>query len=93
MTNPGASCGADALNGLDALAARNDMAVADNCSPAVGLPAAVLAVALKRQAYGIRRSSDGSRSRDQQHIADTFFALGLLPKAISVSDATEAGFT
>jgi sulfonate transport system substrate-binding protein len=45
----------------------------------------VVEVALKRQAYGIKPLTD-SVIADQQQVADTFFALGLLPKAIKISD-------
>ncbi|QDW36856.1 sulfonate ABC transporter substrate-binding protein [Bradyrhizobium sp. KBS0727] len=66
--------------------ARGDVhAVAEQIEPAVGLPVAVVEVALKRQAYGIKPITDGVIA-DQQQVADTFFALGLLPKAIKISD-------
>jgi sulfonate transport system substrate-binding protein len=41
---------------------------------------------LKRQAYGIKPITD-SVIADQQQVADAFFALGLLPKQIRISDA------
>jgi len=59
--------------------------VAAQISPSIGLPAPVLAVSLKREAYGIRPINDEVIA-SQQHIADTFFALGLVPKALTVSD-------
>ena len=59
--------------------------VAAQLSPSVGLPASVLAVSLKRESYGIRPISDEVIA-SQQRIADTFLALGLVPKAITVSD-------
>jgi sulfonate transport system substrate-binding protein len=66
--------------------ARNNIeAVAEQLSPSVGLPASVLAVSLKREAYGILPISDAVIA-SQQRIADTFFGLGLVPKAITVSD-------
>ena len=40
---------------------------------------------LKRQSYGIKPITDGVVA-DQQQVADTFFALGLLPKPIKISD-------
>lgn len=52
----------------------------------MGLPIPVLEVALKRQAYGIK-PIDRKVIVEQQQLADTFLALGLIPKAISVSDA------
>jgi sulfonate transport system substrate-binding protein len=66
--------------------ARGDIhAVADQLAPAIGLPVGVVEVALKRQAYGIKPIT-GSVIADQQQVADTFFALGLLPKQIKISD-------
>lgn len=66
--------------------ARTDIhAVAEQLSPSVGLPAEVLEVALKRQSYGIQ-PIDAQLIDKQQKLADTFLALGLIPKALSVSD-------
>jgi sulfonate transport system substrate-binding protein len=75
----------DALNEADDWAKNNIDAVAEQLSPSVGLPASVIAVSLRRESYGIRPISDEVIA-SQQHIADTFLALGLLPKAITVSD-------
>ena len=67
--------------------ARGDIhAVANQLAPAIGLPVGVVEVALKRQSYGIKPVTD-SVIADQQQVADTFFALGLLPKQIKISDA------
>jgi sulfonate transport system substrate-binding protein len=74
-----------ALNEADNWARNNIEAVAEQLSPSVGLPASVLAVSLKREAYGILPISDAVIA-SQQRIADTFFGLGLVPKAITVSD-------
>jgi len=41
---------------------------------------------LKRQSYGIKPITD-SVIADQQQVADAFFALGLIPKQIRISDA------
>jgi ABC transporter, substrate-binding protein, aliphatic sulfonates family len=66
--------------------ARGDIhAVADQLAPTIGLPVGVVEIALKRQAYGIKPITD-SVIADQQQVADTFFALGLLPKQIKISD-------
>jgi sulfonate transport system substrate-binding protein len=75
----------DALNEADDWAKNNIDAVAEQLSPSVGLPASVIAVSLRRESYGIRPISDEVIA-SQQHIADTFLALGLLPKAVTVSD-------
>jgi sulfonate transport system substrate-binding protein len=60
--------------------------VANQFAPAIGLPVGVVEIALKRQSYGIKPITD-SVIADQQRVADTFFALGLLPKQIKISDA------
>jgi sulfonate transport system substrate-binding protein len=75
----------EALNEADDWTKNNIQAVAEQLSPSVGLPASVLALSLKRETYGILPISDDVIA-SQQRIADTFLSLGLLPKAITVSD-------
>jgi len=75
----------EALNDTDDWVKNHIEETASQLSPSVGLPPAVLAVSLKREAYGIRPITDEVIA-SQQRIADTFFALGLLPKALTVSD-------
>jgi sulfonate transport system substrate-binding protein len=66
--------------------ARGDIrAVAEQLAPAIGLSVPVVEVALKRQSYGIKPVTDGVVA-DQQQVADSFFALGLIPKQIKISD-------
>lgn len=65
----------------------NTRAAADTLSPSVGIPAEILKVALDRQSYGVTPLDDAV-VKQQQAIADTFFKLGLIPKAVSVADAT-----
>jgi sulfonate transport system substrate-binding protein len=60
--------------------------VAEQLAPAIGLPVPVVEVALRRQSYGIKPITD-SVIADQQQVADAFFALGLIPKQIKISDA------
>ncbi len=74
------------LSEVDDWAKGDIRAVAEQLAPAIGLAAGVVEVALKRQAYGIKPITD-SVIADQQQVADTFFALGLLPKQIKISDA------
>jgi sulfonate transport system substrate-binding protein len=74
-----------ALDEADGWARNNIQAVAEQLSPSVGLPVSVLAQSLKRESYGILPISDDVIA-SQQRIADTFVSLGLLPKAITVSD-------
>jgi sulfonate transport system substrate-binding protein len=61
-------------------------AVAEQLAPAIGLSVPVVEVALKRQSYGIKPITDAVVA-DQQRVADSFFALGLIPKQIKISDA------
>ena len=73
------------LGAVDDWARQDIHAVAEQLAPAIGLPVAVVEVALKRQADGIKPVTD-SVIADQQQVADAFFALGLLPKQIRISD-------
>jgi sulfonate transport system substrate-binding protein len=59
--------------------------VAEQLAPSIGLSVPVVEVALKRQSYGIKPLTDAVIA-DQQRVADTFLALGLLPKPIKISD-------
>jgi sulfonate transport system substrate-binding protein len=61
-------------------------AAAKLLSPGVGIPAPILEIAMRRQAYGVR-PLDAAVTAEQQRIADTFHSLGLLPRAIRISDA------
>jgi sulfonate transport system substrate-binding protein len=79
-----------ALAEIDAWAKDNTDAVAAELSPSVGIPAPILAVALKRQNYGIK-ALDANVIAEQQRIADTFHKLGLLPKLVAIADAVRAG--
>ena len=74
----------DALNEADDWTKNHIEQVAEQLSPSIGLPAPVLAASLRRESYGIRPISDEVIA-SQQRIADTFLALGLLPKAVTVS--------
>jgi sulfonate transport system substrate-binding protein len=69
---------------IDEWAKGKEKAVAEELSAGIGIPAPVLEIALRRQTYGIK-PLDESVVAEQQRIADTFHALGLLPKAIVVS--------
>src|SRR6201988_4130274 len=73
------------LSEVDDWAKGDIHSVAEQLAPAIGLSVAVVEVALKRQAYGIKPISD-SVIADQQQVADTFFSLGLIPKQIKISD-------
>jgi sulfonate transport system substrate-binding protein len=73
-----------AITDIDEWAKGKEKAVAEELSAGIGIPVPVLEIALKRQTYGIK-PLDASVVAEQQSIADTFYALGLLPKAIVVS--------
>src|SRR5215468_5101344 len=74
-----------AIADLDRWAKDNSRAVAEELSPGIGIPIPVVEVALKRQSYGIKPLTD-SVIADQQQVADAFFALNLIPRAIKISD-------
>lgn len=63
----------------------NDAAAA--LQPQIGLDRPTLVLALSRGGYGVKPVSDAVLA-EQQQIADTFFALKLIPKHINVRDAT-----
>jgi sulfonate transport system substrate-binding protein len=77
-----------ALGEVDAWAKTDIRAVAEQLSPSVGIPVAVLEIALKRQAYGIKPIDQGVIDQ-QQLVADKFFELGLLPRPIRISDVAK----
>jgi sulfonate transport system substrate-binding protein len=74
------------LREVDAWAKRDIKAVAEQLSPSIGIAVPVLTVALERQSYGIKPLDD-TVVAEQQRIADTFHALGLIPRAINISNA------
>jgi len=73
-----------AVGEIDAWAKDNARVVAEQLSPTIGMPAPTLEIALKRQSYGVK-PLDEQVVVEQQRIADTFYALGLLPKPVAVS--------
>jgi sulfonate transport system substrate-binding protein len=73
-----------AVDDIDRWAKDNARTVAEELSPQIGIPAPVLEVALIRQSYGVKPLEAGVVA-EQQRIADTFFKLGLLPKAVDVA--------
>jgi sulfonate transport system substrate-binding protein len=74
------------LVSVDQWAKADPKAAADALSPKVGIPSEVLQVALGRQGYGVAPLTPEVIA-EQQKIADTFYALGLLPKPIKVDEA------
>lgn len=75
----------EALNEVDKWTKDHIEDVADHLSHSIGLAPAVVATSLRRESYGIRPITDEVIA-SQQGIADTFLALGLIPKSITVSD-------
>jgi sulfonate transport system substrate-binding protein len=75
-----------ALRDVDHWAEDNSATVATQLSAGIGIPAPILEIALKRQTYGVKPLDEHTIAQ-QQAIADAFFALGLLPKPVTVSDA------
>lgn len=75
-----------ALDEVDQWAAKNPKAVAEELSPAIGIPAPTLAAALARQPLGVR-PLDAETAAEQQKIADTFLKLGLIPKPVAIANA------
>lgn len=63
----------------------NPKEVAALFGPRMGIPPAVLEVALGRMGYGVRPLNERVVA-EQQAIADTFHRIGLLPKPITVRD-------
>lgn len=74
------------LKEVDEWVKANPKDVAAQFAPALGIPAPILEVAVARQSYGIQPISDEVVAA-QQKLADTFFELGLIPKAIRIADA------
>lgn len=62
--------------------------VAQQFSPALGIPADVLQVAVERRSYGVKPITPEVAAA-QQKIADTFHELGLIPSAIRIADAVK----
>lgn len=59
---------------------------AELIAPLQGLPVDVVELSLRRYEFHVR-PVPASVIADQQKLADTFFDLKLIPKAIAVSDA------
>jgi len=76
----------DELAKLDRWADGNHMEVGATLGPQIGLDVGIAELAASRFAYGIRPISVAVAA-EQQKIADVFFDLKLIPKAVPVSDA------
>ncbi|WP_029356724.1 sulfonate ABC transporter substrate-binding protein [Bosea sp. 117] len=76
----------EAIRETDDWIQKDPAAAVAELAPSTGIPAPVLAVAVARQSFGVAPLTEKVVA-DQQLVADTFFALGLLPKKITVADA------
>ncbi|WP_426726998.1 hypothetical protein, partial [Curtobacterium flaccumfaciens] len=65
---------------------KNIRQAAEVIAPLQGLPVDVVELALQRYEFNVKPIT-AAVATDQQKIADTFFDLKLIPKAIKVSDA------
>lgn len=81
-----------AINEIDQWAKDHVDEAAKELAPAVGIPAPVLKLALGRQSWNVQPITAETVAAQQQ-IADTFHKLGLIPKAIKISDALRPGVT
>ncbi|WP_436126415.1 sulfonate ABC transporter substrate-binding protein [Acidovorax sp. LjRoot117] len=69
---------------------KNLRQAAELIAPLQGLPVDVVELALQRYEFNVKPITPAVAA-DQQKIADTFFELKLIPKAIKVSDAVVLG--
>jgi sulfonate transport system substrate-binding protein len=78
------------VGAVDEWAKTNQKDAAAALVPQIGLDQATLELALSRGGYGVKPVSDTVLA-EQQKIADAFFDLKLIPKRITVQDATVQG--
>ena len=78
-----------AIADIDKLAAADPKVAAAKLAPGIGLPEPVIAVAVERQTWDVK-PVDTAVAAEQQKLADAFFKLGLIPKAINIADALPA---
>jgi sulfonate transport system substrate-binding protein len=78
------------INRIDRWAEANQGAYATELAALLGLPRPALDLFVGRNRYGTTPITKAILA-EQQQIADTFFALKLIPKKIKVLDAAAAG--
>jgi sulfonate transport system substrate-binding protein len=76
----------EAIAATDVWTATHPQEAAALLAPRTGLSSDIVETALSRLTYGVT-PLDRAAIDDQQHIADIFLALGLIPKAVTVRDA------
>ena len=74
------------IDATDRWAEANQAETVGLLAAGMGLPAAVVAIAIGRMGYGVRTLT-AEVVADQQKIANTFFGLGLIPKKLDVAGA------
>jgi sulfonate transport system substrate-binding protein len=77
----------DQIAAIDQWAKMHTQEAAAALQPQIGLDEPTLALALSRGGYGVTPVTDPVMT-EQQHIADAFYDLRLIPKHINVRDAT-----
>jgi len=75
------------VGAVDEWAKSNTKDAAATLQPQIGLDEPTLDLALSRGGYGVKPVTEAVMA-EQQHIADAFYDLKLIPKRISVRDAT-----
>jgi sulfonate transport system substrate-binding protein len=75
-----------AITDMDKQATADPKGAAAALAPGIGLPEPVVAVAVARQTWNLQ-PVDQAVAAEQQTLADTFFKLGLIPRAIKIADA------
>ncbi|MCX8255970.1 alkanesulfonate transporter subunit; periplasmic-binding component of ABC superfamily protein [Beijerinckiaceae bacterium RH AL1] len=75
-----------AITDMDKQATADPKGAAAALAPGIGLPEPVVAVAVARQTWNLQ-PVDQAVAAEQQRLADTFFKLGLIPRAIKIADA------
>ncbi len=78
-----------AIADMDKQATADPKQAAALLAAGIGLPEPVIAVAVERQTWAVQ-PVDQKVAAEQQALADTFFKLGLIPKAIRIADALPA---
>jgi sulfonate transport system substrate-binding protein len=77
----------DSLADVDAWARGHTDEIAAQMAPKLGIPASILKTATARLGFGVK-PIDAEALAEQQRVADSFYALGLIPKPLTISDAT-----
>jgi sulfonate transport system substrate-binding protein len=77
----------DQIRLIDSYVTANPQEAAAFLAPKVGMPTEAIEDSLRRNPFAIR-SVGPELIANQQHVADTFLSLGLIPNPIRIADAT-----